>query len=80
MTSVNIDQIHFILEKKYWLKIYLLYYADTVALTELEQKLEMAERNFDEQTLDRQIEEMRQARIIQVILNLQNLKSDTHSS
>jgi len=38
---------------------------DTVALTELEQKLEMAERNFDEQTLDRQIEEMRQARIIQ---------------
>ena len=80
MTSVNIDRIHFILEKKYWLKIYLLYYADTVALTELEQKLEMAERNFDEQTLDRQIEEMRQARIIQVILNLQNLKSDTHSS
>jgi len=38
---------------------------DIGALAELEQKLEIAERDFLESDLDRRIEEMRQARIIQ---------------
>ena len=43
-------------------------YLDTAALDELERKLTSAERDFTESDIERRIEEMRVARVTQVIM------------
>ncbi len=52
-------------------------YLDTAALDELERKLISAERDFTESDIERRIEEMRVARVTQVILETFNLQIPT---